>query len=84
MLAESVPKDAGHTVDLSPTGTDYLLSARTFRSTVSLGLIPNEPYERLKRFNVPACVELGLRKADEEGTGGRGGRVVIQPTPTAA
>jgi hypothetical protein len=83
-VAESVPPGSGHTVDLSPTGAEYLLSARTFRSTASLGLIPNGPYEALKRFNVPACVEMGLKKVAEDGTGGRGGRVVHVPATAAA
>lgn len=63
-----------NTVDLSAQ-TDLLLSARVFRSTLSLGVIPNAEWERLKRFNVGACKEVGLRRAEEEGTSGRGGRV---------
>lgn len=75
LLASSVPSDQGHIVDLS-ANAQWVISIRLYRATASMAILPNAEWEELKKFNVPALMEVGMKKQAEEGEG-RGGRVVV-------
>ncbi|CED84116.1 THUMP domain-containing proteins [Phaffia rhodozyma] len=73
-MAEAVPADRGHIVDLSENA-QWIVLVRIVRNTVSIGLIPSAEFIRFKKFNVPSIVAAAGLAKDEAGEGLRSGRV---------